>query len=141
MEAANRGAYEAGAESAGLNMSFNHAVRVNKYVKKSIGFYFPFVRKLILTAPSLAFVAFPGGFGTLHQVFEVLTLMQTGKMGRMPMILVGKKFWAPLDNFIKNILAKKFKTINPADSKLYQIVDKVPDAVKIIKTIPRDMKK
>ncbi len=141
MEAANHGAYDAGAESAGLNISFDHAVRVNKYVKKSIGFYFPFVRKLILTAPSLAFVAFPGGFGTLHQLFEVLTLMQTGKMGRMPMILVGKKFWEPLDNFIKNILAKKFGTINPADAKLYQIVDKVDEAVKIIKTIPRDMKK
>ncbi len=141
MEAANRGAYDAGAESVGLNISFDHSVRVNKYVKKSIGFYFPFVRKLILTAPSLAFVAFPGGFGTLHQVFEILTLMQTGKMGRMPMILVGKKFWGPLDNFIKNILDKKFNTINPADAKLYQIVDKVPDAVKIIQQVPRDLKK
>lgn len=141
MEAANHGASDAGAESVGLNIAFDHTVRVNRYVKKSIGFYFPFVRKLIITAPSLAFVAFPGGFGTLHQVFEVLTLMQTGKMGRMPIILYGKKFWGPLDNFIKNDLARRFKTIEPADAKLYQIVDKIEDAVKIIKTVPRNIKK
>jgi len=141
MEAANHGAFDAGANSAGLNIAFDHQVRTNQYVKSSVSFFFPFIRKLIITAPSLAFVVFPGGYGTLHQLFEVLTLMQTGKMGRMPMILVGKKFWEPLDNFIKSILAKKFGTINPQDAKLYQIVDKAEDAIKIIKTVPRDIKK
>jgi uncharacterized protein (TIGR00730 family) len=141
MEAANKGAYDADTESAGLNIKFDHTVRVNQYVKSSIGFFFPFVRKLIITAPSLAFVVFPGSYGTLHQLFELLTLMQTGKMGRMPVILFGKKYWTPLDNFIKNDLARRFKTIEPADAKLYKIVDKVDEAIKIIRQVPRNLKK
>jgi hypothetical protein len=141
MEAANKGAYDAGGESIGLNLRFNHQVRMNSFVKDSIGFYFPFVRKLIITAPSLAFVIFPGSYGTLHQLFELLTLMQTGKMGRMPVILFGKKYWQPLDEFLKKSLAQKFKTIDPHDTKLYQIVDKVEDAYKIIKTVPKNFKK
>ena len=140
MEAANRGAYDAGAESVGLNIKFDHQVRVNPYVKSSIGFFFPFVRKLIITAPSLAFVVFPGGFGTLHQLFELLTLMQTGKIGRTPLILFDKEYWKPLDDFIKNNLAERYKTINAKDAKLYSIVDKIEDIVNIIKTVPRDFK-
>jgi len=140
MEAANHGAYDAGANSVGLNISFDHEIRTNPYVKSAVSFYFPFIRKLIITAPSLAFVIFPGGFGTLHQLFELLTLTQTGKIGRMPLILFGKNFWNPLDDFIKNMLAKKFKTIDIKDAKLYTIVDKVDEAVKIIKTVPRSLK-
>jgi len=140
MEAANHGATDAGAQSVGFSIKFEERPRLNKYVKDAISFYFPFTRKLILTAPSLAFVAFPGGFGTLHQVFEILTLMQTGKMGRMPIILFGKKFWQPLDEFVKNDLLKKFKTIEPQDTKLYHIVDKVEDAIKLIRQVPRSIK-
>ena len=76
----------------------------------------------------------------MHQLFELLTLMQTGKMGRMPLILFGKSFWKPLDDFIKNELAKKFKTIDIKDIGLYTIVDKVDEAIKIIKTVPRSFK-
>ncbi|MBU1179443.1 TIGR00730 family Rossman fold protein [Patescibacteria group bacterium] len=141
MEAANHGAYDAGVESIGMNMKFDHQIRTNQYVTSSASFFFPFTRKLILTAPSLGFIIFPGGYGTLHQLFEILTLMQTGKIGRMPVILFGKKFWKPLDEFIENLLAKKFKTINPADRDLYKIVDKIEDAVRIIKQVPRNLKK
>lgn len=141
MEAASKGAYEAGAQSVGINMRFDHKVRVNKYITNSLSFYFPFTRKLIITAPSLGFIVFPGGYGTLHQVFEILTLMQTGKIGRIPVILFGKKFWQPFDAFIRNVLVHKFKTIKSEDRQLYNIVDKVEDAVKIIKQVPRSLKK
>ncbi|MFA5133768.1 MAG: TIGR00730 family Rossman fold protein [Patescibacteria group bacterium] len=140
MEAANHGASDASAPSIGFALKFDEEKRLNKYVKEALSFYFPFTRKLILTAPSLAFVAFPGGFGTLHQVFEILTLMQTGKMGRMPIILFGRKFWEPLDKFIKEELLRKFKTVDTQDIHLYHIVDKVEDAIKIIKQVPRGIK-
>lgn len=140
MEAANRGAYDAGVESFGVNIKFDHHIRNNKYVTSAASFFFPFTRKLILTAPSLGFIIFPGGYGTLHQLFEILTLMQTGKIGKMPVVLFGKKFWQPLDDFIKNTLYKKFKTINPADHELYIIVDKIDDAVKIIRQVPKGIK-
>ena len=141
MEAANHGAYDAGAESVGMNMKFDHQIRTNQYVTSSASFFFPFTRKLILTAPSLGFIIFPGGYGTMHQLFEILTLMQTGKIGKMPIILFGKKFWEPLDKFVKETLIKKFKTINPADRELYKIVDKADDAIRIIRRAPRNLKK
>lgn len=141
MEAANHGAYDAGAESVGINIKFDHQIRVNKYVTSAISFFFPFTRKLIITAPSLAFVVFPGGYGTLHQAFEILTLMQTGKIGRIPIILMGKKFWAPMDKFLNGTLAKKFKTIDAKSTALYNIVDTVQDALAIIKQVPRNLKK
>jgi len=141
MEAANKGAYEAGTSSIGIGIKTFHNNKMNDYLTKSLNFKFPFTRKLIITAPSLGFVAFPGGFGTMHQVFEILTLMQTGKIGKIPIILFNTKYWAPLDKFIKEILAKKFKTINPEDTKLYQIVDTVDEAIKIIKKAPRNLKK
>lgn len=129
MEAANKGATESNTSSVGIEMKVDHEVRHNPYVKTSISFSFPFTRKLIITMPSLAFIFFPGGYGTLHQLFEVLTLMQTGKIGQMKVILYGKKFWAPLDAFIKNYLSQKYQTISPKDISLYQIVDSVDEAV------------
>lgn len=140
MEAANKGAFSVGARSIGLNMSFDHQVRTNPYVKESMSFFFPFTRKLILTAPSNAFVCFPGGFGTMHQTFELLVLMQTGKMGRIPVILFGKDFWGPMDKFIKQVVSKKYNAIEPGDTKLYQIVDTVEEAMRIIKKIPKTKK-
>jgi len=137
MEAANKGAYEAGAESVGLDIRFDREERHNAFVKKTLGFFFPFTRKLIITAPSRAFIIFPGGLGTLHQFFELLTLVQTGKLGKMPLILFGKKFWTPLDNFIRVVMLKKFKAISEKDIKLYQIVDTKEEAMKIIREQPR----
>jgi len=137
MEAANKGAFSVGAKSIGLNISFDHQVRVNPYVKESMSFFFPFTRKLILTAPSSAFVCFPGGFGTMHQTFELLVLMQTGKMGQIPVILFGKEFWGPMDKYIKQILYKKYDAIEKCDTQLYQVVDSVEEAMNIIKKVRR----
>ncbi|MFA6427471.1 MAG: TIGR00730 family Rossman fold protein [Candidatus Magasanikbacteria bacterium] len=132
MEAANKGAFENGGDSIGVNMRFGSRERVNPYVKRSIGFQFPFTRKLILTAPSKAFVFFPGGFGTLHQLFEILTLIQTKKMQRVPIILVDHEFWEPLHGVIKKLFVHGFETIGSEDDELYQMVDDVGTAMKII---------
>lgn len=123
MEAANKGAKDAGAESIGFSLKFEDVAKTNQYMTKSLSFNFPYIRKLILTVPSKAFVFFPGGFGTLHQLFEVLTLMKTKKMQEMTVLLYGKKYWEPLDKFIRETLLKKYDTIAPEYAELYKIID------------------
>jgi len=133
-DAANRGAIKAGGESIGLYM--NNAQKsglVSKHLSKSLGFDFPFTRKFLLTAPSKGFVMFPGGLGTVHQTMEVLTLIQTGKMPAVPMILFGSEFWEPFADFANNILLKKFETINKKDLKLFRITDDPEEVIEIIK--------
>lgn len=132
MEAANKGAFENGGKSLGINMKYGFSERVNPYINRGIGFQFPFTRKLIITAPSKAFVFFPGGFGTFHQMFEVLTLMQTKKMPKLPIILFDHEFWQPLHMYIKKVMVHDEKTIHDEDDELYQIVDTVEAAMKII---------
>jgi uncharacterized protein (TIGR00730 family) len=132
MEAANRGAFEKGGVSVGINMRLEKGERVNNYITKSIGFFFPFVRKLIITTPSEAFVYFPGGFGTLHQLFEMLTLQETGKIPPMPTLLYGKQFWQPLIDFV-HTLHYDFKTISILDEQFFKVVDSPEDVFQYIK--------
>ncbi len=131
-EAANRGAFENGGDSVGLGLEVGGQMRINKYVSRSRIFRFPFTRKMILGAPTKAFVFFPGGFGTMHQFFEVLTLMQTKKIPRIPVLLIDHGFWEPLHKYIKEDFYHKFKTIYDEDDELYQIVDDVSAAMDII---------
>ncbi|MBU0596561.1 TIGR00730 family Rossman fold protein [Patescibacteria group bacterium] len=131
-EAANKGALEVGGKSLGIAMTVGGKTRVNPYVSKSIVFQFPFVRKVIITAPSKGFVVFPGGLGTMHQLFEILTLIQTKKMQKIPVILYSHKFWQPLQEFIKKKLVHDLKTIGDEDDELFQIVDDVETAVDLI---------
>lgn len=133
MEAANKGAFENGGQSLGVNMKYGFKERVNSYLTKSIGFQFPFNRKLIITAPAKAFVFFPGGFGTLHQLFEVLTLMETKKMQKIPVILYNRKFWEPIHQWIKQTMVHDEETVSDTDDELYQIVDSVDSVLKVIK--------
>jgi len=128
MEAANKGAFEAGGESVGINMRFEHAERRNNYLTKSTSFFFPFIRKLIITSPAKFFVFFPGGFGTLHQLFEMLTLVETKKIPPMPILLYGKEFWQPLLDFIYR-LHSEFKTISVDDQKLVRVINR-PEEIK-----------
>ncbi|HSR89532.1 MAG TPA: TIGR00730 family Rossman fold protein [Candidatus Udaeobacter sp.] len=122
MEAANKGAFEKGGVSLGINMRVEKGERVNNYITKSIGFFFPFVRKLIITTPSEAFIYFPGGFGTLHQLFEMLTLQETKKIEPITTLLYGKDFWQPLADIIHN-LRYKFKTISQIDEDSLKIIN------------------
>ena len=89
-----------------------------------------------MTFSAEAFVYFPGGFGTLDEVFEILTLVQTNKIQKVPVILVGKKFWLPFDQFIKKTLYQQFKAIDQEDLKLYQITDDEERIIEIIKKAP-----
>lgn len=137
-EAANKGATEAGGDSLGIGVEVGGKAKINPYVNKSIVFKFPFVRKLIVTAPSKGFVIFPGGFGTMHQLFEILTLIQTGKMQPIPVILYDHNFWGPLHEFIKKIFVHELETIGEKDDELYQIVDSGDSAIQIIEEFRAD---
>lgn len=132
MEAANKGAYTGGGESIGLNIQLPFEQRINPYVRHGMGFHYFFTRKVMLTSPSHAFVAFPGGFGTIDEVMEVLTLMQTHKMNSVPMILVGKKFWGTLKDFFTEQMLKEHNAINASDLDLFTIVDSADEAMKIL---------
>ena len=130
MEAANRGAYEAGGRSIGLNIQLPHEQHINPYVTDQMEFHYFFARKVMLTMSSKVYVYFPGGFGTLDEFSEILCLMQENKMPKMPMFLIGKSYWKPLDRWFESKLQKAAKTINPADRKIYKITDDIEEVVK-----------
>lgn len=133
MEAASKGAFENGGESIGINMRFSRGhERHNDYLTNSTGFFFPFVRKLILTAPSKGFVYFPGGFGTLHQLFEMLTLQETEKIEPIPTLLYGKDFWQPMMEIVENLYSE-FKTISLHNKELFKIVNSPEEVLENIK--------
>lgn len=125
MEAANRGAYEAGGRSVGFNIQLPHEQQLNPYLTESMPFRYFFARKVMLAYAASALVCFPGGFGTLDEMFEVITLIQTAKMPPLPVILVGSSFWNPLDAFIRNTLLDEFGAISHGDEELYTITDSV----------------
>lgn len=132
MEAGNRGATEGGGESVGLDIELPAEQRRNAYVKKGIGFHYFFTRKVMLSASAQAYVFFPGGFGTLDEFFEMVTLVQTKKMESVPIICVGVDYWTPLDKWIKGKLLGEYETLNQADAEIYAIVDTAKEAFEII---------
>jgi uncharacterized protein (TIGR00730 family) len=134
MEAANKGAYSVDPnKSIGINIQLPTEQRINPYVKKSVGLYYFFTRKVMLAASAQAYIFFPGGYGTADEFTEILCLIQTGKMQKTPMILVGKDFWGPLISWFDKTMSKKYKTINPIDLKLFHVVDTAEQAFKYIK--------
>ncbi len=135
MEAANRGAVDGKkGDSIGLNIQLPYEQRVNPYVKKAIGFYYFFTRKVMLSYSAQAYVYFPGGFGTLDEMSEILTLIQTHKIhDKIPVILVGKDFWGELDNFFRNKMLKKYHAIDGDDLNLYTIVETAEEAFDLVK--------
>ncbi|MDP2696465.1 MAG: TIGR00730 family Rossman fold protein [bacterium] len=138
MEAGNRGALEGRGDSVGLNIQLPHEQRVNPFVKKAIGFHYFFTRKVMLSYSAQAYVYFPGGFGTLDEAFELLTLIQTHKIDPMPVILVGRGFWGHVDKLMREQLIEEHQTIDPDDLDLYTIVDTAREAFDIIeKSKPR----
>lgn len=124
MEASDRGAYESDDVAIGFNIKLPHEQHPNPYTTEQMTFNFFFTRKVMMTFYAEAFVIFPGGFGTFDECFEVLTLMQTGKMPRVPIYLVGKDFWQGVDKFIKKHMLKQ-GLISKGDEKLYVITDNV----------------
>ncbi|KAA0258055.1 TIGR00730 family Rossman fold protein [Deferribacter autotrophicus] len=133
MEAANRGAAEAGGRSIGLNIELPFEQKPNPYAKKVITFNYFFVRKVMLVKYASAFVIFPGGFGTMDEFFEALTLIQTRKILPFPLILMDSDYWSGLLDWIKNrVLVEGF--VSEKDIDLIQVKDDVHEVVDTIKT-------
>ncbi len=133
MEAGNRGAHRAEGKSVGLNIYLPHEQQGNIYIDpdKLITFDYFFVRKVMFMKYSQGFIVMPGGFGTLDELTEALTLIQTKKIGRFPIVLVGKKFWSGFTDWFKKVLIPE-GMIDADDQFLYNIVDTPEDAVKVI---------
>jgi uncharacterized protein (TIGR00730 family) len=138
MEATNRGARSAGGASIGCNILLPQEQKPNPYLDRMVEFRYFFIRKLMLVKYSYAFIALPGGFGTLDEIFETLVLIQTGKVRQFPLVLLGVAFWEPLiDMFRDRLLAAG--TIDAADLARITLTDSVPEAVTLIRdTTMRD---
>lgn len=127
MEAANRGAREAGGRSVGCNIVLPHEQRENPYLDKFVTIRYFFVRKVLLIKYSYAFVIFPGGFGTMDELFEVLTLIQTGKVENFPVVIMGKYFYLPMQEFMQTMVEKG--TVSPQDMDLLLFTDDHDEAI------------
>jgi len=135
MEAGNKGAYENGGISVGLNIDLPFEQNNNPYIDhdKNMDFRFFFVRKVMFVKYAQAFVVLPGGFGTLDELFEVLTLVQTKKIVSVPVILVGRSYWTGLKEWITTVMLEKANNINASDLDLIPIVDEPDEIMQIIK--------
>jgi len=131
MEAGNKGANRGGGDSVGLNIDLPFEQQGNPYIDKDklIEFDYFFVRKVMFVKYSQGFIVMPGGFGTLDELFEALTLIQTGKIGRFPIILYGEKYWSGLLEWIKETLLNQYQSISEKDLDLFRVVNTPEEAV------------
>jgi hypothetical protein len=134
MEAANKGAKRGGGNSVGLNINLPFEQKPNDYIDrdKSIDFNYFFVRKTVFLKYSQGFIGMPGGFGTIDELFESLTLVQTNKIAEFPVVLVGREYWEGLIDWIKKTMLHEEHNINESDLDLFKIVDTADEAVKHI---------
>ena len=136
MEAANRGAFEAGGVSLGFNIKLPKEQSTNPYITESVDFEYFFTRKMLLFFSAETYIYFPGGFGTMDEFFEIITLIQTKKIPPTPVILVGREFWAPLLKLIDEKLYREENAINLEDQNIYKIVDSEDEIIEIIRNAP-----
>ncbi len=135
MEAGNKGAFHAKGTSVGLHIVLPREEGANQYVdhNKIFLFRYFFARKVMFTKYAQAFIYMPGGFGTMDELFEILTLVQTGKIDKAPIILIGKSYWSGLIDWIKGTMLAKEKNINPKDLNLFHVTDDPDEVVKIMR--------
>ena len=133
MEAANKGANSKNGKSVGLNIDLPFEQKNNPYIDqdKLMNFDYFFVRKVMFVRYSQGFIVMPGGFGTLDEMFEAITLIQTLKIGKFPIVLVGKEYWSGLFDWVRNVMLKE-KNVSEEDLELFSIVDNASDAVGVI---------
>ncbi len=136
MEAGNKGAYLAGGTSVGLNIELPFEQNDNPYINsdKNLDFDYFFVRKVMFVKYSQGFVVMPGGFGTLDEVFEAMTLIQTKKIEKFPIIMVGTEFWEGIMTWIKSTLLEKFNNVSATDLELIHLVDTEDEVIEILDT-------
>jgi uncharacterized protein (TIGR00730 family) len=134
MEAGNKGAHLGGGTSVGLNIELPFEQHFNPYIDsdKNLQFDYFFVRKVMFVKYSQGFVVMPGGFGTLDELFEAITLIQTKKIGKFPIILVGSAFWSGLIDWVKEVLLKQYQNISVEDLELFKIVDTEDEVVEAL---------
>lgn len=128
MEAANRGAAEAGGRSIGLNISLPHEQEPNRYQNIPLDFHYFFVRKVMFVKYAFAMACMPGGFGTMDEFFEALTLIQTQKIRTMKVVLLGSEFWTPLLDWMRSCMLEAHGNISPGDLTLFTLTDDVAEA-------------
>jgi len=140
MEGANRGAKESGGESVGLNIILPFEQVANPYLTKVINFRYFFVRKVMFSKYAVGFIFFPGGYGTMDEFYDTITLIQTEKIHRLPVALMGKDFWAGQLEWIRKVMLERFDHISPADMSLFHLTDDPVEAVRHIceHLAPRD---
>jgi uncharacterized protein (TIGR00730 family) len=132
MEAANKGAYESGGGSIGFNINLPTEQKLNTFTTDNYQFEHFFSRKVALTLETSAYIYCPGGFGTLDELFEVVTLQQTGKIPRVPIILFDSHFWQPLMQYVKTTLKERYHTISPEDLDLFTLCDDIDQVVRAV---------
>ncbi|WP_017258577.1 LOG family protein [Pedobacter arcticus] len=134
MEAGNKGAYEAGGKSVGINIELPFEQFNNRYIDrdKILDFDYFFVRKVMFMKYSQGYIVLPGGFGTMDELFEAMTLIQTGKIARFPIVLVGVDYWKGLIDWIKTTMLESEHNINPEDLNLFRLVDTAEEAAEHI---------
>ncbi len=136
MEGANRGASEAGGVSIGMTIQLPHEQYTNPYVNVAIPFYYFYTRKTSMSFASRCYLAFPGGFGTFDEIFELITLIQTGKIPQIPIILVGSDFWQPFIDLVHQQMLLTFATISPEDMCLISVLDDEDAIIEVLKNAP-----
>lgn len=134
MEAANRGARDVGAPSVGCNIKLPHEQQPNAYLDKFVEFRYFFVRKMMLVKYSYAFIAAPGGFGTMDEIFECATLIQTGKIANFPLVLLGREYWAPMLQFLRETMVAQ-GTIAAEDVDRLHLTDSPEEAAQLVRDV------
>ena len=135
MRDANKGAYESGGHSIGFNINLKTEQFLNQYTTEQLTCRFFFTRKTLLSIGSELYIFFPGGYGTLDELFNVLTRIQTNKLPKIPIILFGRDYWSLLNEFILEALKNRYKTISPEDIHFYKIVDSADEAIAYVESL------
>lgn len=136
MQAGNHGTHDATGTAIGFGIELPHEQNLNKYVSHGINFKYFFTRKLAMNFSGKAYVCFPGGFGTMDEFFQILTLVQTGKIQKVPIILFGSDFWGPIKEYSEVILRDKFATISPEDMDLFVVTDSIEETIELVDAAP-----
>ena len=136
MQAGNNGTHDATGSAIGFGIELPHEQNLNEYVTHGVNFEYFFTRKLAMNFSGKAYVCFPGGFGTMDEFFQILTLVQTGKIQKVPIILFGSDFWGPIKEYSETVLRDMFATISPGDMDLFVVTDSIDEAVDLIDAAP-----